>query len=230
VVAAAMIDRLVHHAGSEPGSWGGAVVGYLWRYVGDGGGIGITFFVLAAAVGLGRRSRRDIVLAAVAFAVFPVWAGLIGTVALAPRGQEMLFPLTATTVTLSLIGHLIFGFVLGLGFWHARAAQNLWPWRPVDVKTVLSLLESMRNRQRDPAEVEHETDRNLSRATYEEWQRELEWRRSGTGGCDVPTAPRCRCPDASGGRRSPFRCAHRRRNDNHRIESPITRTAHRRCS
>lgn len=112
---------------------GGAVVGYLWRYLGDGGGIGLTFFVIASVVGLHRLSRAHVVLAAVGFAVAPVWVGLIGTVALAPRGEELMFPLTPITVTLSLVGHLIFGLVLGLGFWHSRGAQAHWPWAPLDL-------------------------------------------------------------------------------------------------
>jgi TRAP-type uncharacterized transport system fused permease subunit len=166
--------------GSEPGSWEGAVVGYVWRYIGDGGGIGIAFFIVAAALGLGRRSRRDVVLAGVAFAVFPVWAGLIATVALAPRGQEMMFPLTATTVTLSLVGHLIFGIVLGLGFWQARGVQEFWPWQTVDPTSLSSLSNATsRGRLQYAAGVEHQVTRqNISRATYEEWQRELEYRRS----------------------------------------------------
>lgn len=110
---------------------GGAVVGYLWRYIGDGGGIGLTFFVVASVCGLQRCSRVQVVLAAVGFAVAPVWAGLVGTVALAPRGEELMFPLTPTTVSLSLIGHLIFGVVLGLGFWHSRSVQVHWPWPPL---------------------------------------------------------------------------------------------------
>ncbi len=128
--------------GGEPGGWDGAVAGYLWRYLGDGGGIGVTFFVLATAVGLGRRSRREVVAAAVAFAVFPVWAGLIGTVAIAPRGEEMLFALTPVTVLLSLIGHLIFGVVLGLGFWRSRHVQSSWPWPAPGLRAlpVVSLL------------------------------------------------------------------------------------------
>lgn len=109
----------------------GAVVGYLWRYIGDGGGIGITFFALASAVGLQRCSRRVCVLVAVGFSVFPVWAGLIGTVALASRGQTMMFPLTATTLTLSLVGHLIFGWIMGLGFHRSRAVRESWPWEPL---------------------------------------------------------------------------------------------------
>jgi hypothetical protein len=43
----------------------------------------------------------------------------------------MMFPLTPTTLTLSLIGHLIFGAVMGLGFWRARAAGEAWPWEPL---------------------------------------------------------------------------------------------------
>lgn len=109
----------------------GAWVGYLWRYLGDGGGIGVTFFVGAAFVGLHHRPPKQVVGAAVAFAVFPVWAGLIATVWLAPRGQSMMFPLTPVTITLSLIGHLIFGLIMGLGFVKTRSAQRYWPWAPV---------------------------------------------------------------------------------------------------
>ncbi len=166
--------------GGEPGSWAGAVVGYGWRYIGDGGGIGITFFVLAVAFGLGRRTRTDAVLAAVAFAVFPVWTGLIATVAFAPRGQEMMFPLTVTTVTLSLIGHLIFGVVLGLGFWRARAVQHLWPWPPIGRETLSALATSTgRRRMRTAAAlIPEQTRRRVSPGTYEEWQRELASRRT----------------------------------------------------
>ena len=109
----------------------GAWVGYLWRYLGDGGGIGVTFFVGAAFLGLHRRPPRQVVAASVAFAVFPVWAGLIATVWIAPRGQTMMFPLNPVTVTLSLIGHLIFGLIMGLGFVRTRSAQRFWPWAPL---------------------------------------------------------------------------------------------------
>ncbi|MDL5155713.1 hypothetical protein [Actinomycetospora termitidis] len=114
-------------ASTSAGAW----VGYLWRYLGDGGGIGVTFFVGAAFLGLHKRPASVVVAASVGFAVFPVWAGLIGTVWLAPRGQTMMFPLTPTTITLSLIGHLIFGLIMGLGFVRTRAAHRWWPWTPV---------------------------------------------------------------------------------------------------
>lgn len=116
----------------------GAWVGYLWRYLGDGGGIGVTFFAGAAFLGLHRRPAKQVVAAAVAFAVFPVWAGLVGTVWLAPRGQTMMFPLTPVTITLSLIGHLIFGLIMGLGFVKTRSAERFWPWDPVVLGTARS--------------------------------------------------------------------------------------------
>jgi hypothetical protein len=74
----------------------GAVVGYLWRYLGDAGGLGVAFYVIALAIGLDQLAGRPhrVVLAAVGFAVFPVWTGLIATVALAPRGEELMFHLT----------------------------------------------------------------------------------------------------------------------------------------
>jgi hypothetical protein len=138
----------------------GAVVGYLWRYVGDGGGIGIAFFVFALALGLDRWSSRKVVLASVAFAVCPVWTGLMATVALAPRGEELMFPLTPITVSLSLIGHLIFGLVLGLGFARSRGSvARLWPWPPLLMPV-----------ERAPA------DRGISPATYEAWQERLKYR------------------------------------------------------
>ncbi|GAA4746048.1 hypothetical protein [Actinomycetospora chibensis] len=109
----------------------GAVVGYLWRYVGDGGGIGVAFFVLVAATGLRRWGERATVAASVTFAVFPVWTGLVATVALAPRGQQQMFPLTPATVLLSLVGHLVFGLVLGLGCARCRRLEEYWPWTPL---------------------------------------------------------------------------------------------------
>lgn len=117
----------------EPDTTGSAAVGYVWRYIGDGGGLGVAFFVVAFALGIDRWSNVKTVLAAVGFAVFPTWAGLMGTVALAPHGQEMMFPLNAATITITLVGHLIFGLVLGLAFLKAPRGKGKseWPWTPV---------------------------------------------------------------------------------------------------
>ena len=92
------------------------LAGYLWRYLGDGAGLGVVVFILAAVIGVSSWPRRYVVGFTVAFAVFPVWAGLVLTDGLAPAGRA-LFPLNATTLVLSLAGHLIFGAILGYGLW-----------------------------------------------------------------------------------------------------------------
>jgi len=102
------------------------LVGYLWRYVGDGGGIAVAFFALAATLGAAAWPRRSVVALAIGYAVFPVWTGLVLTDFLAPSGSE-LFPLTATTLLLSLCGHLIYGAVLGFGYSLSRSREAVWP-------------------------------------------------------------------------------------------------------
>jgi hypothetical protein len=96
------------------------LAGYLWRYLGDGAGIGVVVFLQAAVIGVSSWPRRRVVGFTVAFAVCPVWAGLVLTDGLAPAGRA-LFPLNATTLALSLAGHLIYGAILGYGLW---ASQN----------------------------------------------------------------------------------------------------------
>jgi hypothetical protein len=117
----------------EPDTAGSAAVGYIWRYVGDAGGLGVAFFVVAFALGIDRWKSIYAVLASVAFAVFPTWAGLMATVALLPRGEEMMFDLNIATFTITLVGHLIFGLVLGLAFVKAPRGKNRseWPWTPI---------------------------------------------------------------------------------------------------
>ena len=122
----------------EPDTAGSAAVGYVWRYIGDGGGLGVAFFVIAFTLGIDRWPGAWAVLSSVAFAVFPTWTGLIATVALAPHGQEMMFPLNTATITITLIGHVIFGLVLGLAFLKAPrgGAHREWPWPPLRLKSV----------------------------------------------------------------------------------------------
>lgn len=38
----------------EPDTAGSAAVGYVWRYIGDGGGLGVAFFVIAFTLGIDR--------------------------------------------------------------------------------------------------------------------------------------------------------------------------------
>jgi hypothetical protein len=107
-------------------------VGYLWRYLGDGGGIGQAYFVFCAVLLVVRPSlvTRRPVLLSIGYGVF-IWAGLIFTVGVAPRGQTMMFALTPATLSLSLLGHLIYGSVLGLFLrHHARTALLTSPPTP----------------------------------------------------------------------------------------------------
>ena len=108
------------------------VVGYLWRYVGDGGGIAVAFFVLAATLGAGAWSLRRIMALGLAYAVCPVWTGLVLTDLLAPGGRE-LFPISFTTLILALAGHLLFGAVLGFGYWKSRGLEVNWPVHVADL-------------------------------------------------------------------------------------------------
>ena len=91
------------------------LVGYLWRYIGDGGGIGMAYFVFCGALLTVRPSLvvRHPILLSIGYGVF-VWSGLMFTVGVAPRGPELLFALNPATISLSLLGHLIYGSVLGL--------------------------------------------------------------------------------------------------------------------
>lgn len=117
----------------EPDTAGSAAVGYIWRYIGDAGGLGVAFFVVAFALGIDRWKNVYAVLASVVFAVFPTWAGLMATVALLPRGEEMMFELNFATVMITLVGHVIFGFVLGLAFLKVPRGKERseWPWPPL---------------------------------------------------------------------------------------------------
>jgi len=109
--------------GRATGTSSNYLAGYLWRYLGDGAGIGVVVFILAAAIGIASWPRRRVVGFTIAFAVFPVWTGLVLTDGLAPAGRA-LFPFTATTLTLSLAGHLIYGAILGYGLWASQARNE----------------------------------------------------------------------------------------------------------
>ncbi len=78
------------------------VFGYLWRYLGNGGGMAVAFFAL------GFRGVRS----GIVYGLF-VCSGLLFVLVAAPYGQEMLFPLSANTVVMAVGGHIIYGAVLG---------------------------------------------------------------------------------------------------------------------
>lgn len=105
------------------------VVGYLYRYIGDGGGMGMGFVALYPFL---RRLSGNSVLCGIIYGV-AIWSGLIATVVLSPHGQEYLFPITPVTLILSLSGHLVYGGVLGILIGDARVrtlARVRTEWQP----------------------------------------------------------------------------------------------------
>ena len=78
------------------------VWGYLWRYAGDGGAMGLTFALLPW-----RSIRSGMVYGA------GICSCLFATLILAPGAQQALFALTPLTAAMALLGHLVYGGVLG---------------------------------------------------------------------------------------------------------------------
>src|ERR1700687_3593420 len=98
------IGGLVLHSSRPNG-----VVGYLWRYVGDGGGMGMAFAMIAP------RLKRYVCIrkAAVAYG-FVIWLCLMATLHGCPDPQRLMFVLTPVTLVMSLVGHVVYGFFLGV--------------------------------------------------------------------------------------------------------------------
>jgi hypothetical protein len=94
-----------------------AFLGYFWRYLGNGGGMGAVFVLACTLLGV----RRHILPVAVGYGVF-VWSGLMSTLVFSTDGQRLLFEITPLTFVVSLIGHLVYGAVLGwlYGWWVRR--------------------------------------------------------------------------------------------------------------
>ena len=95
------------------------VLGYLWRYLGNGGGMGMAFVCAFALLKQcltehqqARITPRVTKHIALGFGCF-VWACLIVTLKISPLGEEVMFVITPTSLLLSLIGHLVFGYALG---------------------------------------------------------------------------------------------------------------------
>jgi hypothetical protein len=96
-------------ASPQPNWW----VGYLYRYVGDGGGMGMAFVVAYSLL----QPRMRCWLAATGFGI-GVWGCLLVTLMLAPDGQELMFRLTPVSFTLSLLGHVVYGATIGAMLTH----------------------------------------------------------------------------------------------------------------
>ena len=126
-------DPIVH-IGSALGLAPDWLFGYLWRYVGNGGGMGVAF------VALGLRGRRTGMIYGLL-----VCAGLFSVLLFSPSGESMLFPLEPVTILMATVGHLIYGATLGglmvreagPGTIHVRAS---WPEPERDMETPAPLV------------------------------------------------------------------------------------------
>lgn len=86
-----------------------ALTGYLWRYIGNGGGLGISFFMFLHLTG----RKHALVLNGLLFGLF-VFASLIFVLRCFPEAQEMMFRITRFSFAGSLLGHIVYGLTLGL--------------------------------------------------------------------------------------------------------------------
>lgn len=85
-------------------------VGYAWRYLGNGGGMGMAFFVTLPLL----RRRWALPRVGLVFGV-SVYLCLLATLYLSPSGTQYLFEPTWLSATVGLIGHAVFGLALGYG-------------------------------------------------------------------------------------------------------------------
>ena len=90
-----------------------ALLGYVWRWAGNGGGMGMTCVVGYALAFRGRRTFLKSMAFCTGFGIV-IWGCLILTLLASARGQAMLFKITPLTLALSLIGHLVYGACIGL--------------------------------------------------------------------------------------------------------------------
>ena len=93
------------------------------------------------------KPRIDSRLAGLAFGV-AIWICLVLTLLIAPHGQQMLFRLTPVTLSLSLLGHLIYGAAIGFLLPHLGRSQT-----PVEQAKTIPLPSEVREELIDPEET-----------------------------------------------------------------------------
>lgn len=85
-------------------------VGYLWRYIGNGGGMGLAFYAMYPLI----SDRVKSVKAGTIYGIV-IFGCALATIYLSPAGRTYLFDPTFLSAYLGLMGHLVFGYTLGYG-------------------------------------------------------------------------------------------------------------------
>lgn len=85
-----------------------AFLGYTWRYIGNGGGMGITFFMLISQL----KNQKHLILKGLLFGLF-IFTGLMMVLVFFEQTQDMMFKITLLSFTGSSTGHIIYGLTLG---------------------------------------------------------------------------------------------------------------------
>lgn len=85
-------------------------VGYLWRYAGNGGGMGLAFYAVYPLI----KRRVHPLRAGVTYGI-AIFCCLLMTVYLSPAGKVYLFSPTLFTATFGFLGHIVYGYILGYG-------------------------------------------------------------------------------------------------------------------
>jgi len=130
------IGRMLFNDGTASPLWG-----YAWRYVLNGGAMGMTF-----ALAPWSRSRSAFrAIAAVLVYGLSICGGLFVTLWLAPGAQALLFYLTRSTALAALIGHALYGMALA---WYVDA------WTPDPAFARLSAIVRRQRSQKEQHRVE----------------------------------------------------------------------------
>jgi uncharacterized membrane protein YagU involved in acid resistance len=85
------------------------LIGYLWRYIGNGGGMGIAFSLLFEKA----DSAKINYLKGTVYGIFIFICLLMVVLIISQDGQKLMFKITPFTFSGSLLGHLIYGITLG---------------------------------------------------------------------------------------------------------------------
>lgn len=84
------------------------LIGYSWRYFGNGGGLGIVFFLIAQHFGL----KKYIVSNGISYGML-IFAGLLLLLMFSPEAQNLMFAITPLSFFGGLTGHIIYGWAIG---------------------------------------------------------------------------------------------------------------------